>query len=202
MRKPLIYLAIAVLLAGCRGGSSSLQKKDQQNYDVVQEGQASGVTSTINAPGETVPPMTATNADTTSNFMLPGVTTATSTAPPGTIAGTLPQDTSGSMITGYPTDTAAPGQRPRPIVRQQPPPQPMQPAPQPAMKARPAPPRTDTSTTTLEGPPPSTDTAPPPPPTDTTTTTSGEKKKKDENPPPPPTQTDTQPPPTQTTTGV
>src|SRR5713226_7362424 len=101
MKKTLIYLAsAAVLSAACHRGAGSLPRKDQKQYDVVQEGQASGVTSTINAPGETTPPpMTGTNYDTTSNFTLPQVSgTATTTQPPGTIAGTLPQTSGGTMI--------------------------------------------------------------------------------------------------------
>ncbi len=60
-----MVLAIAALLVSCRGGPGSLHRKDQQAYDVVQEGQSSGVTSTINAPGEPPPPpvsMTGTTA--------------------------------------------------------------------------------------------------------------------------------------------
>jgi hypothetical protein len=162
MKKTLIYLAgAAVLSAACHRASGNLQRKEQQQYDVVQEGQASGVTSTINAPGETTPPpvsMTGTNADTTSNFTLPEVSsTATTTQPPGTIAGTLPSTTGGTVMPGYPRDTPP---RPR--------------------RAPPTPP-TDTTSTSVEGPPPatstvppSTDTAPPPPPeppSPTTTTT-------------------------------
>ncbi|HEY3056782.1 MAG TPA: hypothetical protein VGK31_12700 [Thermoanaerobaculia bacterium] len=163
MKKTLIYLAsAAVLCAACHRSSGSLQRKDQQHYDVVQEGQASGVTSTINAPGETTPPpvsMTGTNYDTTSNFTLPQVSsTDTSTQPPGTIAGTLPSTTGGTTMPGYPRDTPP---RPR--------------------RVRPTPP-TDTTSTSVEGAPPSTSTVPPttdtapPPPTDT-------------QPPPPPTTT-------------
>jgi hypothetical protein len=128
MKKTLIYLVLAVLVAACRGGSSgSLQRKDQQNYDVVQEGQATGVTSTINAPGEVPPPpatMTGTNADTTSNFTLPGVTpTTTSTQPPGTLAGhpaTTPEPTRpepATTSTEQKTDAM-----PRPSTDTQPPP--------------------------------------------------------------------------------
>src|SRR5713101_8899682 len=103
MKKTLIYLAAAATLAACHGGSGSLKRKDQQQYDVVREGQASGVTSTLNAPGEAnPPPMTATNADTTSNFTIPQVsTTSTSQSAPGTIAGTL-QQSSGGAMPGYP----------------------------------------------------------------------------------------------------
>ena len=199
MKKSFVYLAIAAALAACHGSGSdsSLQRKDQQQYDVVQEGQASGVTSTINAPGEVAPPpapMTGTNADTTSNFTLPQVaTTGTQPNQPGTLAGTMPQVPNGSMAT--------PGAPPRPRTTTT-----------TITVAPPAPPRhveprTDTTGTSVEGPPPATstippnvDTAPPPPPsTDTTSTTkSDQPKKKDNN--PPPTQTDTQPPPSTTST--
>jgi hypothetical protein len=165
MKKGLICLAAAALLAGCHSRAGTLQRKDQGQYDVVQEGQASGVTSTINAPGETTPPpMTATNADTTSNFTIPQVS-ATSTAPaqPGTIAGTLPQNAGGTTMPGYPRDTP-PRPKPRPT------------------------PRTDTTSTSVEGTPPppasstlppTVDTAPPPPP----------EKSKTETTAPPPTTT-------------
>src|SRR5712691_9545272 len=140
------------MLAGCHRRAGRLHRKEQQQYEVVQEGQASGVASTINAPGETIPPpMTGTNADTTSNFTIPQVST-TSTAPtqPGTIAGTLPQNAGGTTMPGYPRD-AQPRPKPRPT------------------------PRTDTATTStgVEGAqpppasstlPPTVDTAPPPPP--------------------------------------
>jgi len=58
----LLWIAVVVGTVACHGNDKAV-RKDQQ-YDVVQEGQASGVTSTINAPGETAsaatPPMTAT----------------------------------------------------------------------------------------------------------------------------------------------
>src|SRR3954469_13451237 len=85
-------LAALVLAAACHRGSSSMQR-EQKSYGVVQEGQASGVSSTINAPGETTPPMTNTSADTTSNFTLAPNVDTTGTVPPGTIAGTLPTTT-------------------------------------------------------------------------------------------------------------
>ena len=116
-------------------------QRDQQQYDVVQEGSANGgVTSTINGPGETPPALTTstatgTNVDTTTAFTVPGTATATtSTAPPGTIAGSLP-DSSTGFPSGY---TPRPKPRPRPAT----------------------PPPTTTAT----------DTATPPPPTDTTGT--------------------------------
>ena len=156
---PLIFLA--VLLAACRGGNSGVQKSQQQNYDVVQEGSASGVTSTINSPGDTAPPLTSstitgTNVDTTTNFTLPNtVTTATTTDQAGSIASTLPQN-SGSMPSGY--------YPPRPRPRPRP----------PAETTTTA--STPTTSTSVEGPP-TTDTAsthapqpPAAPPTDTTAT--------------------------------
>ena len=110
MKKTLIYLATVALLAGCRSRSETL-KREQQQYDVVQEGQTSGVTSTINAPGEAPPSpagMTGTNADTTSNFTtLPQTTMTTASMPQGTIAATLP-------VTSTDTPPPKPAPRPRP----------------------------------------------------------------------------------------
>lgn len=198
MKRALIVL-IAVGLVGCGGGSSRLNR-DQQQYDVVEEGSASGVTSTINAPGETTPPITGTNADTTTAFTLPMGGVPTSTGQPGTIAGTLPTDTTGGMVypPGMPRPVAQPRPRPvaQPPVQQQPPmtsaeqqPQ-SEPQPQPAQPSTQPPPPPET--TTQAPPPPETTTAPPPEKKD-------EKKKDDqqeqESPPdeqpapPPPTQT-------------
>ncbi len=175
-----ILAAACVLAMACRG-NGNLTRKNQQ-YDVVQEGSANGVTSTINAPGETAPPVdntpitgTGPNADTTTAFTLP---TATEGAPtgPGNLAGTLPtSDSSGRMSSGMLTVPASPAPRtttavvrPRPSQTTRttqtpptPPPQQAPPAPTTAT-AEPQPPPTNTavtSTTTT-----STDTQPPPPP--------------------------------------
>jgi outer membrane biosynthesis protein TonB len=149
-----VALIAMFLAAACHRGSSSMQR-EQKNYDVVSEGQASGVSSTISAPGEIAPPVTNTGADTTSNFTLSPNVDPTATTP-ATIAGTLPS-------TG-PTNIPAPPRRV--IITNTKPP-------------RPAPPSTET-----EAPPPQTDTtatehsddqeepeeAPrPPPPTQTDT---------------------------------
>src|SRR5688500_5529412 len=75
MKSKLIYPMVLVVFAaaGC-GGRSSARNAAQQQYETVQEGSASGVTSTIQGPGETLPPITGTNADTTTAFALnPGV---------------------------------------------------------------------------------------------------------------------------------
>src|ERR1044072_5194395 len=76
----------------CHGGDDNAGRKDQQ-YDGVEEGQAAGVTSTINTPGDTpgvvTPPITGTGADTTTAFnSTPGVM-STAGAPGGALAGTL-----------------------------------------------------------------------------------------------------------------
>ena len=173
MKRTPIYLAtVALLIAGCRRGNEKSLQREQQNYDVVQEGQSSSaVTSTITAPGEPLPPsttaMTSTNLDTTTAFTLPQVATAPTSTQPGTIAGTLTIPSNSGPMIGYPANPPKP--RPRP-------------APKPA-----EPPRTATTdtTSTSEGPPQ------PPPATSTTPPST------DTAPPPP---SDTQPPPTTTTT--
>src|SRR5436853_7685294 len=89
-RRKLSILICSALVLGC--GRSQTAKRTEQNYQVVQEGQASGVTSTINAPGETPPPVTDTAVDTTTNFTLPDNPAPLGSQPPATI-GTLPTTT-------------------------------------------------------------------------------------------------------------
>lgn len=64
-----IVLIVAFAVVACRGQNQA--KRSTPNYEVVSEGSASGVTSTINGPGEKPAPVTDTNADTTTNFTLP-----------------------------------------------------------------------------------------------------------------------------------
>ncbi len=150
--------ALALLVFGC--SRSAKVERGQQQYDVVQEGSASGVTSTINGPGETTPPLTNTNADTTTNFTIPtpnplGNDTAGTAAPITSTAATAPRT-----------------QRPRLYT----------PAPRP-QELRPEPPTDTTMTTTTDTETTTTTTSPnpkkksdqdqpppPPPPTDTTDT--------------------------------
>jgi hypothetical protein len=193
--------AISFLVFGC--SRSAKVQRNQQDYQTVQEGSASGVTSTINAPGETAPPLTNTNVDTTTNFTLP------------TNPNPLGNDTAGgSMASGMPppsypagTPGMAPALRPRtstrttnaPVVTDTvgstTPPMPRERAPQPASREQ-----TDTAATDTAAPSTSTDTMM----TDTSSTTStssstdtkkkkddGKKKDSDQPPPPPPTATDT-----------
>src|SRR5437867_2368465 len=115
--KTLLVLALVAMAVAC-GRNSSVQRSQQQQYDVVQEGSADGVTSTINAPGETAAPLTSstitdTNVDTTTNFTLPNTATTTSTDQPGTIASTLPQSSSVAMPSGYYPPRTRP--RPKPV---------------------------------------------------------------------------------------
>lgn len=197
--------AIGLLVFGC-SRSATVQRK-QQDYQAVQEGSASGVTSTINAPGETPAPMTNTNVDTTTNLTLNPNPLGNDTA-------------GGSMASGMPSapsnPAGAPGMppssRPRTTARTTNAPVVTDTVgsttpPMPTQRTSPAPreqrPQTDTAQTdTTAPPPPSTDTMM----TDTSTTTSTSpptdtKKKKDDGkkkddsdqppPPPPPTATDT-----------
>lgn len=175
-----IVAAACILAFGCRG-NGNLARKNQQ-YDVVQEGTATGVTSTINGPGENPPPVntkpitgTDASADTTTIFTLP---TATEGAPTGsgTLATTLPaQDSSGRMSTGTTPGMPSPRPRPRPAQHAEPMPAPPQDV-QSSPTAPPVQPPTDTvamsptSTSTTDtqpppvNPPPSDQQAPPPQP--------------------------------------
>ena len=196
-RKIATFACTAFLVFGC--SRSGKVQRSQQQYQTVQEGSASGVTSTINAPGETAPPLTNTNVDTTTNFTLPnnpnplGNDTAG-----GSMASAMPATTT------YPAGTPAmpPATRPRtspraPVVTDTigstTPAMPRERAPQPAARDRQ---QTDTAATdTMSTTPPPTDTAM----TDTSSTEGKKKddgKKKDSDqtdppPPPPPTTTDT-----------
>lgn len=153
MTRTAILLICAVLAAGCH--RSKTARSADQNYQVVEEGQASGVTSTINAPGEAPPALTDTAFDTTTNFTLPDNPAPLGTLPPNTLAGTLPTYTP----------------RPRPVTPPpmssgtvQPQPQPQQPPPtDTAVTDEVLPPeetpkgeQTDTSTTTTTNAPPPT----------------------------------------------
>lgn len=147
-RKTAILLLFIALAAGCH--KSQTARRGAENYQVVEEGQASGVTSTINGPGETPPPLTDTAIDTTTNFTLPDNPAPMGTLPPGTVAGTLP------TYSPYPP-AAAP--RPRPVA-----PPPMSSnttAPEPKPQQ---PPPTDTSVTDEVLPPTETTATQPPPP--------------------------------------
>src|SRR5437016_5409985 len=109
IRKLAIAVLVCAWLVSCHRQSNL--KRDQQNYEVVQEGSASGAVSTINAPGETPPPVTSTSIDTTTNFTLPGAQTQTTTAPQGSLGSTLPPPGGYVEMPAAPTPPV-PGQRP------------------------------------------------------------------------------------------
>jgi hypothetical protein len=155
---------ILLIFAAVSCGRQQKMQRDQQNYDVVQEGATGTATTTLAAPGETAPPATATNVDTTTAFTLPETATTTSTAPPGTIAGSLPTSTGGSIGQYTP--------QPRPVAR-----------PHVERPQEPIPPM-NSSTSTIA--PTTTDTIPP---TTTTDTAPPPKKDKKQDQPPPPTDT-------------
>lgn len=205
MRRHTAVLLIAAAALACRGRSGPAQRAQQQ-YDVIQEGQTSGATSTINAPGEVRPPIaTTTNTDTTGSFTI-GMAPAPPNMPGGPAVGVMPPQQPGAMSGGMPMPPPAPMSSGAPVptprasptirVQTQPPAATTtvtttpttattQPAPPPPPRnAQHRPPPTDTTTTT------SSDTAPPTE-TQTTDTTSTEKPPTDTAPPPPPTQTDT-----------
>jgi hypothetical protein len=182
--KLICSLLILTLAAAC--GRSSAGRDQQQQYETVSEGSASGVTSTIHGPGETLPPITGTNADHTTAFAfdpnappstsstMPSTMT-TNTQPLGTMAGTMPPPVTRTT----PPPVTAP--RPQPVPQEPPPQQPRPVTPQPT-----PPPPTDTQPPQPPPPTDTTETEPPePPPTDT-----GEQEPEPE-PPPPPTNTDT-----------
>lgn len=179
-RRKTLPILLAIAVVAC-GGRDKGMKRGQQQYDVVEEGAASGVSSTINPLNEPAPPLaTNTAIDTTTNFTLPNTQSPMTSTDPGSIAGSFP--TSDPPVYSTP--------RPR-----------RQPAPEPQPMA---------SSSPNESVAQNTDTSAPPPATNTTASASsandpaahveGENKntekkdeKKNEPPPPPPpaTATDT-----------
>jgi hypothetical protein len=92
-----LALIVAFALVACRGQDQA--KRTKPNYDVVSEGSADGVTSTINGPGEKPAPITDTNADTTTNFTLPNNPNPLGNETAGTsFAGTTPSYPAGASI--------------------------------------------------------------------------------------------------------
>jgi outer membrane biosynthesis protein TonB len=93
-----LAIALASMLSACRNRDGSLSRRTQE-YEVITEGSASGVTSTLTAPGESPtplvaaqPPLTDTNADTTTAFQILDSTVTTGSEQPGSLADTLPQE--------------------------------------------------------------------------------------------------------------
>lgn len=198
MKNKLMYPLIVAAFVACGGSDRSKTDQAAANYETVQEGSAAGVTSTIQGPGETVPPLTGTNADTTSAFTLnPNAVPPAGQMPTGgTLVGTLPTDfpSSSGMPAGTTyrppvTRTAPSSPAPRPAAAQ-PATQPMyssapaQPQQQPqTATTEPEPPPADTTSTQQQPPPPADTTATQPPPQTQSAPPAEQKPKKEEKPP-------------------
>lgn len=207
MKNKLIYPLIVVVGVAC--GRDAVHKSQQQ-YETVQEGSASGVTSTIQGPGETLPPITGTNSDTTTAFTinpnLAGAAPVPAQPTPNAI-GSVPRAPLGSTpfpgtpatapVTSMPASQAPPTARPAPSTAATAParPVPAREAPRPVTPPQTEtvapPPQTDTSATTAPAPKTdTTETTPPPEDTDTSKTdtskTDTTKTDTEEEPPPPP----------------
>ena len=201
---PLIVVEFGV---ACGGDDDEARRKNAAGYEVVQEGSASGVTSSIQGPGETLPPLTGTNADTTTAFSIDPNAAAAAPAPAqpaGTLAGTLPPpaySTSQPQQVPSPRPMTSSASRPSYEPRQSQPvtrtPQPSQPF-QPSQPVDPQPPATDTTATQPAPPrpqqPPAQATPPPtnqPPQPLPEPPKQEEEEEEEEEAPPPPTTTDT-----------
>lgn len=172
--KLICSLTILAALAAC-GGDEKRTAAEQAQFETVQEGSAAGVTSTIQGPGETIPPITGTNVDTTTAFTLnPNAVPATQPVG-GTLAATFPDPTAGTTPTTG-TTYRPPATRPA-RTTPAPPAEPARQSPPPAETTTAATDTASAPTTSTQPPatqtaeqeddeedPEQTDTAPPPPP--------------------------------------
>lgn len=128
---PVLLVALSLTLNCGREGDEL--RRDQQQYDVVLEGEGGPVTSTIHAPGETTPPLmpalTESNADTTTASTLETATDTSQSSFPGAVAGTsgTGQPSSPSQVTTPATSTMEEGkepeeEQPEPAEHEPPPP--------------------------------------------------------------------------------
>jgi hypothetical protein len=210
MKTKLIFPLIFVGFWGVAcGGDGARRGNNQKAYETVAEGSAAGVTSTIHGPGEVLPPVTGTNADTTTAFSIdPNVASVAAPASAqgsGTLAGTLPiQPAYPQPMTSASQPRTAYTPRPQQTQRSYPVPQPQQPRPLEEERPQPQqqPPATDTTVATApqqqpqQQQPPAVHPNPPQqqqppaanpkPPAD-----EGEDAEEAEEEPPPPTTTDT-----------
>src|SRR5690348_17326971 len=150
MKNRLMFPLVLVAAWGVACSGDGARRGTQQNsYETVQEGSAAGVTSTIHGPGEVLPPVTGTNADTTTAFSIDPNTVSTAPAPlpPNAVAGAPMTTAPPPMPAPVPTTTTtttAPARYPVPqtsaVPTRQPPPERK---PEPAPTPTPAP-RTET----------------------------------------------------------
>jgi len=192
MKNKLMYaMPVALLVAAACGGGDGAMRADQARYETVEEGSASGVTSTIAGPGESIPPLTGTNADTTTAFALnPSTASAATpmTAPMDSepYSGAAPY--SGTASFGSAT-TAASARRAEPRQASVPPVQPEatpSAEPEQTTEAAPAPAEQTDHTTTSSEPPATTSAAPEPADKDAEPSEDPGEEQPEEVPPPPP----------------
>lgn len=155
-QKPGIIVVLAVIMASATltgaltGCGEKFRREKQVETEIVPEGTASGVTSTLLAPGEPAPPLagtaplTGTNADTTTSFtILDSNVSTSSTAGPGSLAGTLPLPSSNAPVSRPPSSSSSSssppaGQSVISIQRSEPAPATSQAEPVPAAEPAPA----------------------------------------------------------------
>ncbi len=188
MKRHLILSLVVATTVACGGDGD--RRVEHQQFETVEEGSAGGVTAVIGGPGENLPPLTGTNADTTTAFAI-NTNTLPTEPPSGALEGTLPS-------TPPPIWQTPPSTTPPPMTSASRTPEPAPPAkatpPRPTTQPRPVVPPTP-EPAPVTPPSTSTETAPPteiptpqddaeaeeatPPETETDTTAS-------EPPPPPP----------------
>ncbi|HVR44131.1 MAG TPA: hypothetical protein VMS56_11890 [Thermoanaerobaculia bacterium] len=171
----LLFSIVLLVAAGACSRRSDLSRRVDQ-YDVIEEGSAGGVTTSLAAPGEqiaSVPPVTATDVDTTAAFTgIDPLTEETTTAAPGSLAGTLPDRSprppAPAARPAIPPATPVPPpstrEEPRTAPESEPAPEPAD--PEPPVEPAPTPPPTETrdpAEPTDPPPPTSTDPEPEPP---------------------------------------
>ncbi len=169
-----VLLAVAALSAGCGSPDNDLVRQTEQ-YQVIDEGAVSGVTSTIHAPGDMVPvpphtpETTETNLDTTTAFTI--LDPRVSTAPPEGSDPTIPvpaaapparepREVPSSLRPAAPVATPQP---PVPASRATPPRASPTPAPTPTATPAPSPTGTPAATPVPTLPPIEREVPPPPP---------------------------------------
>jgi hypothetical protein len=124
MRRLGVSIACFTLVLACHRSDQKLQR-GQQQYDVVQEGEATGTTTALGTTtitaGTSNIGTTDTNVDTTSNFNLPGAAPGSISAAPQSVAGSIatttgarPRDLTPPMTSGnLPPETTGTSVEPR-----------------------------------------------------------------------------------------
>lgn len=188
-RFPLLRaLLVLMLVAGC-SDDPDLDRRSEQ-YDVVQEGSAAGVTGTLVPPNDqTVPPLTDTHVDTTTSFTIIE-TQMNPVAITGTGTGSLAEGLPGSAAAApRPLASAPPRPAPTPPASREPSPEPESSHPESTAEPPTPQPEPPVTRTTPEPQPEPEPDDPAPPPTSTTGTSAPsqpEQTPPPEPPPPPP----------------